>query len=133
MADLLVTPAADVLPPFVPRERIVEIEWGGRHRAVRARRLGAHSLRQAPGTVLAVFASAFRAWHGAVHLVRAIRDLRTRGRRDLDAVLIGDGPELAGAKAEAGGIDGLTSRAPWRTSACRPAWQPPTSASHRST
>jgi glycosyltransferase involved in cell wall biosynthesis len=55
-----------------------------------------------------VFAGAFRAWHGAAGLVRAIRELRAAGRGDVDAVLIGDGPELERAKAEAAGIDGVT-------------------------
>jgi glycosyltransferase involved in cell wall biosynthesis len=58
--------------------------------------------------VLAVFAGAFRAWHGAINLVRAVRDLRAGGRPDLDVVLIGDGPELAPAKAEAAGLEGIT-------------------------
>jgi glycosyltransferase involved in cell wall biosynthesis len=52
-----------------------------------------------------VFAGAFRSWHGAIHLVEAIKVLRARGRRDIGAVLIGDGPELARTKAAAAGID----------------------------
>ena len=108
MADLLVTPAAEVLPGFVPRERIVEIEWGADTDRFVPGAGGAVPFAKRPGTVLAVFAGAFRAWHGAVNLVRAMRELRAGGRRDVDAVLIGDGPELARVKAEAGGIDGIT-------------------------
>ena len=48
-----------------------------------------------PATVTAVFAGAFRAWHGAVHLVDAIRRLRERGVANISAVLVGDGPERA--------------------------------------
>ena len=48
-----------------------------------------------------VFAGAFRSWHGAIHLVEAIKVLRARGRRDIGAVLIGDGPELARVKQAA--------------------------------
>jgi glycosyltransferase involved in cell wall biosynthesis len=58
--------------------------------------------------VVAVYAGAFRPWHGAINLVRAIRQLRAGGRLDVDAVLIGDGPELARARAEAAGIEGVT-------------------------
>ena len=108
MADLLVTPAADVLPGFVPRDRIVEIEWGADTERFTPGASGPLPFTKRPDAVLAVFAGAFRAWHGAVHLVRAMGELRAGGRRDLDAVLIGDGPELARARAEAAGIDGVT-------------------------
>ena len=47
---------------------------------------------RADGDVVAVFSGAFRAWHGAIHLVEAIRRLRARGRPDIKAVFIGDGP-----------------------------------------
>ena len=107
MADLLVTPAADVLPAFVPRERIVEIEWGADTDRFTPDASGPLPFTKRPGAVLAVFAGAFRAWHGAINLVRAMRDLRAGGRRDLDAVLIGDGPELARARAEAEGLEGV--------------------------
>jgi glycosyltransferase involved in cell wall biosynthesis len=56
-------------------------------------------------TTLAVFAGAFRSWHGAIHLVEAIKVLRARGRSDIGAVLIGDGPELPRVRAAARGID----------------------------
>jgi glycosyltransferase involved in cell wall biosynthesis len=108
MADLLVTPAADVLPGFVPRDRIVEIEWGADTERFTPGAGGSCPFTKRPDAVLAVFAGAFRTWHGAVHLVRALRELRAAGRRDLDAVLIGDGPELDRTKAEAAGIDGVT-------------------------
>jgi glycosyltransferase involved in cell wall biosynthesis len=108
MADLLVTPAADVLPAFVPRERIVEIEWGADTERFTPGASGPLPFVKRPGAILAVFAGAFRAWHGAVNLVRAMRELRTGGRHDVDAVLIGDGPELPRARAEAEGLDGVT-------------------------
>jgi glycosyltransferase involved in cell wall biosynthesis len=53
---------------------------------------------------VAIFAGAFRSWHGAINLVRAIRTLRDRGRSDIGAVLVGDGPELAAVQAEAAGL-----------------------------
>jgi glycosyltransferase involved in cell wall biosynthesis len=112
MADLLVTPAAEVLPAFVPRERILEIEWGADTESFTPQAEGPVPFARRPGTVVAVFAGAFRPWHGAVQLVRALRQLRLEGRRDIDAVLIGDGPELAKTKAEAEGIDGITFTGP---------------------
>ena len=112
MADLLVTPAADVLPAFVPRARVLEIEWGADTESFTPQAKGPVPFVKRPGTVVAVFAGAFRPWHGAVQLVRALRQLRSEGRRDIDAVLVGDGPELAKTKAEAAGIDGVTFTGP---------------------
>jgi glycosyltransferase involved in cell wall biosynthesis len=108
MADLLVTPASEVLPDFVPRDRIVEIEWGADTQRFTPDAQGPIPFSRRPGTTLAVFAGAFRAWHGAVNLVRAMRELRAAGRGDIDAVLIGDGPERARAQAEAAGLEGVT-------------------------
>jgi glycosyltransferase involved in cell wall biosynthesis len=107
-ADLLVTPAAEILPAFVPRDRIVEIEWGADTDAFSPAAGGPIPFARRPGSVLAVFAGAFRAWHGAVHLVRAVRRLRAEGRLDVDAVFIGDGPELARTRSEAANLDGVT-------------------------
>jgi glycosyltransferase involved in cell wall biosynthesis len=108
MADLLVTPTAEILPGFVPRDRIIEIEWGADTDRFEPGATGPIPFTLRPGAVVAVFAGAFRAWHGAVHLVRAVRELRSAGRHDIDAVLIGDGPELARARAGASGVDGIT-------------------------
>jgi alpha-maltose-1-phosphate synthase len=108
MADLFVTPAAEVLPPFVPRERIVELEWGADTERFAPGAEGPVPFTKRPGAIIAVFAGAFRAWHGAVNLVRAMRGLREEGRQGIDAVLIGDGPELERARAEAAGLDGVT-------------------------
>lgn len=106
-ADLIVTPTATILPPGTPPEKIVELEWGADTNRFRPGATGHVPFRIAEGT-LAIFAGAFRRWHGAVHLVRAIRELRARGRRDVSAVLIGDGPELPAVRAEAAGLDGVS-------------------------
>jgi glycosyltransferase involved in cell wall biosynthesis len=106
MAELVVSPRADILPPGIPRERILELEWGADTDRFRPDAAGALRFPRPSGT-LAVFAGAFRSWHGAVHLVRAIRELRAAGRTDLSAVLIGDGPELPRARAEAAASDGI--------------------------
>jgi alpha-maltose-1-phosphate synthase len=108
MAGLLVTPTAAIVPAFVPAARVVEIEWGADTDLFRPDAGGPVPFVRRPGTIVAVFAGAFRAWHGAIGLVRAIRTLRDRGRQDIDAVLVGDGPELARAREEAAGIDGIT-------------------------
>jgi len=111
-ADLIVTPAAEILPAFVPRERIVVAEWGADTDAFRPGASGPAPFARRPGSVVALFAGAFRPWHGAVHLVRALRHLRAEGRRDIDAVFVGDGPELARVKQEAAGLDGVTFTGP---------------------
>ena len=103
---LVVTPAAGILPPSVPRDRIVELEWGADTERFHPGARGPLRFTRPEG-LLTLFAGAFRSWHGAVHLVRAIRLLRERGRDDVSAVLIGDGPELARTKAEAAGLDGV--------------------------
>ncbi|MEW5983552.1 MAG: glycosyltransferase family 4 protein [Acidobacteriota bacterium] len=107
-ADLIVTPAAGILPASVPHERIVEIEWGADTDRFHPGARGAVPFERRPGSVVVVFAGAFRAWHGAAHLVRAMRVLRGRGRSDIHAVLVGTGPELGRTRAEAAGVDGIT-------------------------
>ena len=105
-ADLIVTPSANILPPGTPTEKIVELEWGADTDRFRPDATGPAPFARPAGTV-AIFAGAFRAWHGAVHLVRAIRELRAR-RHDLGAVFIGEGPERPAAQAEAAGLDSVT-------------------------
>ena len=104
-ADLIVAPAAEILPPSTPPAKIVRLEWGAD--TDRFRPDAAERPVRASGLV-AVFAGAFRSWHGAISLVRAVRTLRAAGRRDVAAVLIGDGPELARTREEARGVDGIT-------------------------
>lgn len=107
-ADVLITPTAAIVPAFVPRDRVVEIEWGADTRRFRPDVTGDVPFARRPGSTLAIFAGAFRAWHGAIGLVRAIAALREHGRHDIDAVLVGDGPGLAAAREEAAGVDGIT-------------------------
>jgi starch synthase len=103
-ADVIVSPSAGILPPDTPREKILELEWGADTDRFRP---GLHDplpFTPPPG-IVAVFAGAFRSWHGAVHLAHAIRRLRERGRRDLSALFIGDGPELPAVRAAAASLD----------------------------
>jgi glycosyltransferase involved in cell wall biosynthesis len=105
-ADIIVTPSAAILPPDTPRAKIRELEWGAD--TVRFRPGAAGPLPfTPPGGTVAVFAGAFRSWHGAIHLARAIRLLRERGRHDVGALFIGDGPELRAVRAEASGLDNV--------------------------
>ena len=102
-SDLIVTPSGAILPADTPREKVVELEWGADTERFNPGATGALPFARPQGT-LVVFAGAFRSWHGAVHLARAIRVLHARGRTDIGAVFIGDGPELASVRAEAQGL-----------------------------
>ena len=106
-ADLIVTPTASILPPGVDPGKIVELEWGADTERFRPGAPGAAPFRREAAT-LAVFAGAFRSWHGAIHLVRAIELLAGRGRTDIGAVLIGDGPERTAVEAAARSVRGVS-------------------------
>jgi glycosyltransferase involved in cell wall biosynthesis len=110
-ADLIVTPSAAVLPPATAAAKILELEWGADTARFRPGATGHVPFRLAAQTV-AIFAGAFRSWHGAIHLVRAVRELRARGRRDISAVLVGSGPELRAVRAEAAGVEGIIFTGP---------------------
>jgi glycosyltransferase involved in cell wall biosynthesis len=105
-ADLLVSPSRAILPAGIDAGKIVLAEWGADTDRFHPGAAGPLRFVR-PDGMLAVFAGAFRNWHGAVHLVRAVRRLREQGRRDVAAVLIGEGPELARTRAEAAGLDAV--------------------------
>jgi glycosyltransferase involved in cell wall biosynthesis len=105
-ADLIVTPSAAILPRGTPRAKIVELEWGADTTRFHPAATGPLPFARPPGT-MAVFAGAFRSWHGVIHLVRAIELLEQRGRTDLTAVLIGDGPERPAVEAAAKDVHGI--------------------------
>lgn len=102
-ADIIVTPSAAILPAGTPADRILEIEWGADTDRFHPGTPGALPFAVPPGTV-AAFAGAFRSWHGAVHLARAMRQLHARGRSDISALFVGDGPERTRVEAEAAGV-----------------------------
>jgi len=106
-ARLIVTPTAATVPPWVPRDRIIEVEWGADTERFHPHATGPVPFTREAGETIVVFAGAFRAWHGAIGLVRAVAALRARGRRDIRAVLIGDGPELMRARDARGGDPGI--------------------------
>ena len=111
-ADLIVTPNAAILPPGVPTARVRVLEWGADTDRFRPGAPGPVPFVRLDVTTVAVFAGAFRSWHGAIHLVEAIQTLRARGRGDVGAVMIGDGPELARVREAAAGIETILFTGP---------------------
>jgi glycosyltransferase involved in cell wall biosynthesis len=106
-ADLIITPSAKILPSFVLRDRILEIEWGADTSRFHPGAAGPVPFARQRGQTIALFAGAFRPWHGAIHLVTAVRQLHERGRTDITAVFVGDGPERARVQDRAAGLQGI--------------------------
>jgi glycosyltransferase involved in cell wall biosynthesis len=107
-ADIIVTPTAAILPPQVDPAKVLELEWGADTSRFHPGARGPVAFTRDPGQVVAVFAGAFRSWHGAGRFVEAVRTLRARGDQRLAAVLIGDGPEFDRVKRAAAGVPGIT-------------------------
>lgn len=107
-ADVIVTPSAKIIPAGVPPSKVLRTEWGADTERFHPGATGPIPFVRTDGDVIAVFVGAFRAWHGAIHLVDAIRRLRARGRRDVKAVFVGEGPELPRVRDAAAGLDGIT-------------------------
>jgi glycosyltransferase involved in cell wall biosynthesis len=103
-SDLIVTPSAAILPNGTPGSKVLELEWGADIERFHQNAGGPLPFKRPPG-VVAVFAGAFRRWHGAIHLVRALKLLRAEHQQSISAVFIGDGPELPNVRAEAEGLD----------------------------
>jgi glycosyltransferase involved in cell wall biosynthesis len=97
-ADLIVTTDRAILPPGTPADRVIETEWGADTARFRPDAAGPVPFARAPGDQVAVFAGAFRAWHGVGLLIDAMAELEGRGSR-WRAVLIGDGPERPALEA----------------------------------
>ena len=107
-ADVIVTPSARIIPASVPTSKILVTEWGADTSRFHPGAPGPVPFSRSGGEIVAVFAGAFRAWHGAIHLVDAIRRLHARGRREFRAVLVGDGPELTTVRQSAASVEGIT-------------------------
>ena len=107
-ADLIVSPSATVLPTWTPSDRVLEIEWGADTHRFHPEAAGEVPWPRTQGSVVAVFAGAFRAWHGAAQFVEAMRLLRARGLDTVQAILIGDGPERPAVQEAARGVTGVT-------------------------
>jgi glycosyltransferase involved in cell wall biosynthesis len=102
-ARLVVTPSAAILPPRLPRARVIELEWGADTERFTPGATGRVPFTKEPGAIVAVFSGAFRAWHGATQLVDAVKLLHERGLDAFRAVFLGDGPERPAAMAAAAG------------------------------
>ena len=119
LTQLFVTPSAEILPSWVDRGAVLEIEWGADVDRFRpdapgeppysddglsavARRAKAEQRR-----ALCVFAGAFRAWHGAEHLAAALARLHAAGDARFGGVFVGDGPERAATERAAAGVPGI--------------------------
>ena len=106
-SHLFVTPSPAILPDWVESDQVLRIEWGADTARFTPDASGDLPFRREPGDTVVIFAGAFRPWHGAVHLVRAIAELRSRGRGDIKAVFVGDGPELPRVRRAAAGVEGV--------------------------
>ena len=105
-SDLIVTPSRAILPADTPAAKIVHLEWGADTDRFRPGIVGPVPFER-PADTVAVFSGAFRNWHGTIHIITALRELRARGRNDIGAVLIGDGPELTRVREAAQGLSGV--------------------------
>jgi len=105
---LFVTTTVDILPPWVDRTRVLEIEWGADVEHFHPRRHGERRIAGDPNRVQCVFAGAFRSWHGVVQLSATLARLHEAGDHRFGAIFIGDGPERAAAERVARGLPGVT-------------------------
>jgi glycosyltransferase involved in cell wall biosynthesis len=114
LTSLFVTPSADILPPWINRQRVLEIEWGADVEHFRPDAPGDPPFAPDPERVLCVFAGAFRSWHGAAHLAAALARLHAAGDTRFGGVFIGDGPERAAAEHAVRGVPAIqfTGRVP---------------------
>jgi glycosyltransferase involved in cell wall biosynthesis len=109
-ADLIVTPTAAILPAEIPRSKVLELEWGADTERFRPDVAEPAPFARPPGTV-ALFAGAFRKWHGAIHLATALKTLHQRGK-PVSAVFVGDGPELPAVRTAAEGLPNVVFTGP---------------------
>jgi glycosyltransferase involved in cell wall biosynthesis len=107
MTSLFVTPTADILPGWVDRAAVLEVEWGADVHHFRPGVAERAPYEADQNRILCVFAGAFRSWHGAVHLSAALARLHAAGETRFGGVFIGDGPERAAAERCAKGIPGM--------------------------
>ncbi len=95
----------DIAPAALPIQRhggnVGASDVGGSNGGVSDDGASEHGATRDRGDrIIVIFVGAFRTWHGVRHLLRAMAQLRARGREVFHAVLIGDGPERGRAEAE---------------------------------
>jgi glycosyltransferase involved in cell wall biosynthesis len=108
LTSLFVTPTADILPAWVDRSKVLEVEWGADVHHFCPGVPGDIPFHTDTERILCVFAGAFRSWHGAIHLSAALARLHAAGDERFGGVFIGDGPERVAAERCARGIPGIT-------------------------
>lgn len=104
--QLFVTTTADILPAWVDKRRVLEIEWGADVDHFHPGS-GPAPFTLDRSRIQCVFAGAFRSWHGVVHLSAALARLHAAGDNRFGAVFIGDGPERAAAERAARDVPGI--------------------------
>jgi glycosyltransferase involved in cell wall biosynthesis len=108
LTDLFVTPSAAILPSWIDRTRILEVEWGAdTHRFQPADAATPPPFARDPARIWCVFAGAFRAWHGAIGLASALAELHRAGEHRFGGLFVGDGPERAAVERAAAGVPGV--------------------------
>jgi glycosyltransferase involved in cell wall biosynthesis len=107
LTSLFVTPTADILPSWVDRRCVLEIEWGADVDRFRPGLPPPPDFPRSSDRILCVFAGGFRSWHGVVHLAAALARLHEAGDGRFGAVLIGDGPERPAAERAARHVPGI--------------------------
>lgn len=107
LSSLFVTPSADILPAWVDRQHVLEIEWGADVDHFQPHPPGPAPFPRDPDRITCVFAGAFRSWHGAVHLAAALARLHGSGDSRFGAVFIGDGPERPTVERVSRGVPGI--------------------------
>jgi glycosyltransferase involved in cell wall biosynthesis len=107
LTDLFVTPTAEILPSWIERRRVLEVEWGADVDHFTPDATGTLPFARDPNRITCVFAGAFRSWHGVVHLAAALARLHAAGDHRFGAVLIGDGPERPAAERAARDVPGI--------------------------
>jgi glycosyltransferase involved in cell wall biosynthesis len=105
--DLFVTTTAEILPSWVERSRVLEVEWGADVEHFRPDAKGPVPFTTDRSRIWCVFAGAFRSWHGVVHLSAALARLHAAGDERFGAIFIGDGPERAAAERAARDVPGI--------------------------
>ncbi|HEX5069087.1 MAG TPA: glycosyltransferase family 4 protein [Vicinamibacterales bacterium] len=107
LTTLFVTPTADILPAWVDRRKVLEIEWGADTNHLRPDAPGEPPFTRDRSRILCVFAGAFRSWHGAIHLSAALARLHAAGDERFGGVFIGDGPEREATRRAGAGVPAI--------------------------
>jgi glycosyltransferase involved in cell wall biosynthesis len=104
--DLFVTTMTEILPPWVDRHKVLEIEWGADVGHFRPD-VTPVSFATDRNRIQCVFAGAFRSWHGVTHLSAALARLHAGGDHRFGGLFIGDGPERAATERAARDVPGI--------------------------